>query len=312
MKIISQTTDFFLNEDTVTAIGKFDGIHRGHEKIINKMREYKNKGLKLCIFSFNINPIFFLNNKDQKVLTTNQEKRTVFEQLDIDYLIEFPIDKNTVAIPARSFVEDILLKRLRTKVIVCGEDLSFGHKGLGNTALLKEYENNGLLTVNIVDKEIYKGDVISSTRIREKILSAEMEEANNMLMLPYMFFGQVIPGRKIGRTLGMPTVNLSPDTNKLLPKNGVYYSSTRHMGLDHCSITNIGVRPTFEDNKTQNPMISVETYLYDFEKEIYGDKLLIFLHHYVRPEKKFISIEYLRSRLKADIEEGRKWHGKHI
>ncbi|MBQ7564808.1 MAG: riboflavin biosynthesis protein RibF [Lachnospiraceae bacterium] len=316
MKIIQDTTDFKLPWDSVVAIGKFDGIHKGHEKIIRRMNEYKKKGLRTVIFTFDQkSSVPFGKDRvlNDRVLTTKDEKRYIFDLLNIDCLIEFPFYEQTAAIPPRAFVEDILLSRLKAKAVVCGPDLSFGHKGAGNISLLREYEEDGGFQAFVVEKEQYKGEPISSSRIREEITACNIEEANRMLMLPYMFYGEVVHGKRLGRTLGMPTVNLLPKPEKLMPGSGVYYSRVRHMGLEYCSITNIGVKPTVvpRDGGTKK-VPGVETYIYNFDREIYGDELLVYIYHYVRPEKDFGSLEALKSGLLEDIEAGREWHKDHL
>lgn len=312
MIIIRDTTDFYLEKDTVAAIGKFDGIHRGHEKILRKMREYKAKGLKLAIFTFAVHPSGLLGN-EQKVITTREEKRRIFESFEVDYLIEFPFYEQTAAIPAATFIEDILISRMRVKTLVCGPDLRFGHKGTGDVKLLKKYEQEGSFSVFVVEKELYKAEVISSSRIRRKILSGSMEEANAMLVVPFMFYGEVVHGRKLGRTIGIPTVNLLPKEEKLMPKSGVYYSRVRHLDIEYRSVTNIGIKPTVvKQNGIEKTVKGVETYIYNFDQEIYGDELLVFIHHFVRPEMNFKSLKELQTAMQRDIDTGLTWHAQHL
>ncbi|MBR2276205.1 MAG: riboflavin kinase, partial [Lachnospiraceae bacterium] len=136
-------------------------------------------------------------------------------------------------------------------------------------------------------------------------------------MLPYMFYGEVVHGRKLGRTIGMPTVNLLPKPEKLLPESGVYYSRVRHLGIEYRSITNIGLKPTVSQKTSGSENGSacvpgVETYIYNFDREIYGDELLVYICHFVRPEKNFGSIEALKEGMRKDIEAGREWHRDHF
>ncbi len=336
MKIIEDTIDFKLKEKTAVAIGKFDGIHKGHGKIFRKLEEYKKNGLKTVIFTFDIPPsslipqrpserpvakgspedpfIPKLGEDSAKVLTTREEKRRIFKELSVDYLIEFPFNEKTAAISPETFIEDILLGQMNAVALVCGPDLSFGHKGRGNIDLLKRYESEGMLSICVVDKESYKGEAISSSRIRREVLCGDIEEANKMLLMPYMFYGMTVRGRQLGRTMGMPTVNLLPKSQKAVPKRGVYYSFVRYGGKDYRSITNIGIKPTISGNDAdKEPAIGIETFIYGFDKEeIYGEDILVFLLHYVRPEKDFGSIEALKAAINQDIEEGRNWHKAHL
>ena len=155
----------------------------------------------------------------------------------------------------------------------------------------------------------WKGEKISSSLIRRELSDGRIENANEMLMRPYLFYGEVVHGRKLGRTLGMPTVNLIPEAEKLLPPKGVYYSRVLHMGQEYRSITNLGCKPTIEGEK---PSFGVESYLYHFDEEIYGDFLYVSLYHYVREEMRFETVDALKAQMQQDIAAGEAWHRDHI
>ncbi|MCR4739881.1 MAG: bifunctional riboflavin kinase/FAD synthetase [Lachnospiraceae bacterium] len=315
MIIISNEADIRIGDSSkcAVAIGKFDGIHRGHEKLIRTLHKYREKGYKTAVFTFDIKPDCFLNNRESKVLTTVDEKRLIFSDLNIDYLIEFPFYEKTACISAESFLEDILMERLNCRAVVCGPDLSFGYKGRGNVDLIRSYAGSCGIIADVVEKVMYEGEPVSSSRIRDHIVKGEIEKANEMLLRPYMFYGTVVHGRKLGRTIGMPTVNLLPKPEKLMPKNGVYYSRVRHMGMEYRSITNIGSKPTIVKNGSKDEeVMGVETYIYNFNEEIYGDDLLVSLYHYVRGEKDFGSVESLKEHMGRDIRQGEEWHRQHI
>ena len=312
MQIISGRIDFKLPEDTVVAIGKFDGIHKGHGKILKKMLEYKKAGLKMAVLTFDVPPASVFYSADRHVLTTNVEKRRIFEELYVDYLIEFPFDEVTAAIPAESFVEDYLIGAMRMKAVVVGEDCSFGYKGLGNADLLRTLGEQYHYDTVVIKKIWQDNCEISSTNIRKYIENSEISRANTMLLYPFFFYGEVVHGRKIGRTLGMPTINMIPEACKLLPKSGVYFSTVKHMGREYKAITNIGSKPTVSDDGVALPVIGVETYIYNFDDEIYGDSLYVSLCEFLRPEKKFESVQALKEQMAKDIEKGRRWHKKNI
>lgn len=311
MITFSGTTDFQINEDTVVAIGKFDGVHRGHEKIFRTMLSYRSKGLKIAIFTFDTPPGSIISSADNSVLTTSIEKRLIFEDLGVDYLVEFPFYEKTAAISPEDFIDSILVDRMHAKAVVCGSDCRFGYKGRGNADLLKNYGKDSFETV-VVDKVFYKGDVISSTRIRKLISEGAIEEANDMLVSPYSVYGIVVHGKRLGRELGMPTVNVIPSQDKLLPPSGVYYSRVRHMGVEYRSITNIGRKPTVSEGKEGYPIRGVETYLYNFNREIYGDSLLVSLYHFSRDEMKFSGLDELKARMQKDIHDGESWHSHNL
>ncbi|HKM21928.1 MAG TPA: bifunctional riboflavin kinase/FAD synthetase [Lachnospiraceae bacterium] len=307
MMNITNTIDFHIEEETAVAIGKFDGIHKGHEKILQELLARKSKGLKTVVFTFDTPPTSVFYGKNQKVLTTNAEKRAMLESFGVDYLIEFPFYEETAAISAEAFIEDILVNRLHMKAIIAGTDCRFGHKGLGDRVLLQKYGELYQYETVIVTKELYQGQEISSSFIRGEIESGSMELANEMLMMPYSLIGEVVHGRKFGRTLGMPTVNLIPEEHKLLPPNGVYLSKVSCNGVLYDGITNIGCKPTV-DGDIKN---GVETYIYQFHQDVYGDVVVVSLLEYQRPEMKFPSVEDLKQQMQSDIVSGEQWHTKY-
>lgn len=304
---ITNTTDFHIEEETAVAIGKFDGIHKGHEKILRELLAKKSKGQKTAVFTFDTPPASVFYGKKQKILTTNIEKRAMLAGFGIDYLIEFPFHEKTAAISAEDFIEDILVQRLHMKSVIAGTDCRFGHKGLGNRELLRKYGETYHYDTVIVDKEFYMDEPISSSFIRSAIEEGSVETANEMLIYPYSLLGEVVHGRKFGRTLGMPTVNLIPEENKLLPPNGVYMSKVSCNGILYDGITNIGCKPTVNGD-IQN---GVETYLYRFNQDVYGDIVAVSLLAFIRPEMKFPSVEDLKQQMQTDIVSGERWHTKY-
>ena len=308
MQIIKDTINFRIDEPTVVTIGKFDGIHKGHALILENMLKYRKKGLKPVVFSFDLPVSRIIHGIDTKVLTTRQEKRYVFEQMGVDYLIEFPFNEMTASISAEEFIDDFLVESLNMKAIVMGRDCRFGHRGVGTPDMLARYAHNYGYEVKVIDKLMAGEERISSTRIREFIEKGDIASANELLIYPYFFYGTVVEGNKLGRQLGIPTVNLVPKESKLLPPNGVYFSQVELNGEKHKAITNIGRKPTLGGSST---MIGIETYIYDFDREIYGEELAVSLFEFVRPEMRFDSIEELKEQLDKDIAEGEKWHKNH-
>lgn len=302
MQLITGTTKFHIEAESIVAIGKFDGIHRGHQKLINQVLKGKELGLKAVLFTFDPPPASFFANKKLKELTTTQERRKRFEEMGIDVLIEFPLNEMTAAMAPEVFVERILVKSIHAKMIVAGTDLTFGYKGLGNDQLLMEMEKDYDYQVELIDKICDQGREISSTYIREEIEAGHMEKVKELLGDYYSVTGEVLHGNKIGRTIGMPTVNLTPPDGKILPPNGVYYSEVHWKENSYQGITNIGYKPTVSTEK----ILGVETYLYNFVEHIYGEQIVVKLLRYKRPEMKFESLEELKRQMQKDIEEGKK------
>ena len=301
MQIIEGKTAWKLDGKSAVAIGKFDGIHKGHQTLLSHILEQKEKGMKAVIFTFDPPASVFFGKGGEKELTTLTEKRAFFEGLGIDTLVEFPLNKETAAIPAEAFVRDILEGQMNAAYIAAGSDLSFGYKGSGNSALLEEMAGEFGYQVEIIDKLLYGDREISSTYVREAVETGDMQTAQALLGRPYSISGVVETGKKLGRRLGMPTVNLYPPEEKLLPPKGVYYSVILCQGKQYRGITNIGQKPTVNDT----PAISVESYLYDYSGDLYGEKITVQLLKFKRPEMKFDSVEALKAQMEKDVEDGR-------
>ena len=304
MQIISGQTQFNTQKPTAVAIGKFDGLHRGHRELLEEILAAKKEGLEAVVFTFDPSPTVFFSGKAMKVLTTREEKRLFFEKLGVDVLVEFPLNKETAATPPEVFIEEILHNSLQARLIVAGTDLSFGDKGKGNCALLEEKAQRFGYEVRIIEKLCRNDLPISSTRVREAIEQGDMEEAAQLLGSPYKIMGTVVHGRQIGRRIGFPTVNLMPEADKLLPPNGVYLARMECEKGIFWGLTNVGVKPTVET--AENPPMSVETYLYDFAADIYDHFVTLQLLSFIRKEQKFDGLDGLKAQLEKDILAGRE------
>lgn len=304
MKIICDTTEFQIEQKSAIAIGKFDGIHKGHMELLSHIIEMKKQKMAAVVFTFYPSAAVFFGQAKGAELTTRFEKRQLFEDMGIDILVEFPLNKETAATPPEEFVRKILADKMRAGYIVAGEDLSFGYKGLGNKELLMALAGECGYQVQIIDKVYYKDREISSTYVREEVEKGNMDMAARLLGRYYSFEGRVEEGNRLGRKLGMPTLNLYPDKEKLLPPKGVYYSRVRFGGCTYPGITNIGQKPTVNDTNT----VSVETYLYDFDKDMYGREIVTELLQFKRPEQRFGSVEELKAQMEKDIAQGKQFH----
>ena len=305
MHIIENTTEFQLDRPGAVAIGKFDGIHLGHQKLIQKIIEQKAKGYLATVFTFDTSAAAFFGG-EEKELTTREEKRIVFEKMGVDVLIEFPLNRETAATEPVEFVQRYLVSQMQAAYICAGTDLSFGRRGAGNYELLQQYADSYGYQVELIDKVRMDGEEVSSTRVREAVRTGQMEAAARMLGTPYSVSGTVEHGRRLGRTLGMPTANLLPEQDKLLPPNGVYYSKVLMGGRIYRSITNIGCKPTVSENH----IMGVETYLYDFAGDIYGKDITVQLLAFHRPEMKFDGVDSLKAQMQKDIAAGQIFSDK--
>ena len=296
MQIIAETTEFKIQEPTAVAIGKFDGIHLGHKKLLQNILQQKSQGMKSTIFTFDPTPAEFFSGKKQKELMTREEKREYFREMGIDYLIEFPMNVQTAATSPEDFVKIILGEKMHTRYITAGTDLSYGDRGLGGVELLQQLADEMGYQVEIVDKLCLGGREISSTYVREAVLQGDMELAATLLGRPYSIRGTVVHGNAVGRTIDTPTANLIPSGEKLLPPNGVYVSETLVEGKRYQGMTNIGCKPTIGERE----VYGVETNLFDVELDLYGKEIEVFLYKHTRPERKFAGLEELTGQLSRD------------
>ena len=296
MEYIKGRLDFHVAEPTVLSIGKFDGLHRGHELLMDYVFQKKKEGMKAVIFTFDVPPKKSLEQDAARVLTTNEEKMHLFEQIGIDYLIECPFTEEIMHMPAEEFLKKIV-EQLSIRCIVAGTDCSFGYQRRGDYRMLQKYAPEYHYEAQIVDKMQYEGRDISSTFIREEIAAGNMEKAELLLGYAYFVQGTVVHGNQIGRTIGIPTINLLPPQEKLLPPFGVYAARVEIDGKRYNGITNIGCKPTIAGD---NP-VGVETNLFDFYGDLYGKHAKVSLLKWVREEQKFQNVSELKVQMEKDI-----------
>ena len=302
MQIITRLEEMKLFSESAVAIGKFDGIHLGHRRLLSEIIAKKTKGMKAVVFTFNPSPGALFSKTKEKELTSVEEKRKVFENLGIDILIEFPLTYETAATPKEAFVKDILVEKLNAKYIAAGTDLSFGKNGEGNSSFLMEEGKKYGFHVEIIDKISYKGEIISSTLVRQAISEGNVKKAHFMLGNPYFVQGIVQKGNQLGRTIGFPTVNILPGEEKLLPPNGVYKTEVIVDNRIFEAITNVGCKPTVSDDG----QVFIESYLYNFRENIYGKQIEVNFLEFMRKEKKFGSLNELKEQLQKDMQLGQK------
>lgn len=296
MKYIKNTTEFLIEEPTVISLGKFDGIHRGHDLLLEQLMKKKEEGLAAVIFTFDVPPKKNLTQEETKVLTTNEEKMHMFESFGIDYLIECPFTEEVRNMEAEDFIQ-MLAKKLSVKCIVAGDDFCFGHNRRGNYQMLKDYAEKFSYEAIIFPKMKEDERDISSTYVREEITAGRIEMANKLLGYPYFVSGFVKHGNKIGRKIGFPTINLIPPEHKLLPAFGVYVTKVTIDGIVYPGVTNVGCKPTIEG---KNP-IGIETYILDFNQDVYEKQVIVTFMQRIREERKFPSLDELLEQVRCDV-----------
>ncbi|MDO4912313.1 MAG: bifunctional riboflavin kinase/FAD synthetase [Lactobacillus sp.] len=280
----------------VLALGFFDGVHKGHQEIINTARRQADKlHLSLMVMTFEQHPKeVCAQDKYFPYIDENSEKAAKMEKLGVDYLLFLNFDEKLRQLRPIQFVEEVL-ELLKPKVIVTGFDYTFGYKALGTTFQLREL-GLGKYDVITVAKKTYEDRKISSTRIRLLVQNGQMEEASELLGENYSISGTVVHGLRNGHKLGYPTLNLSWNQKKLLPKIGVYATLIKYNGKTYQAMTSIGSNPTVTDKKT----LFIESYLFDFDEDIYGEEITVEFLHFMRGQIKFSSLDGLKERLKLD------------
>ena len=309
MQIIQNQEKFILNHPTAVAIGKFDGVHVGHKKLLSEILKQKEQGFLACVFTFDPSPAVFFGKAPAGELTTKAEKRKLFEKMGVDILVEFPMNANTAQITPESFVSDVLVGMLNAKFVAAGEDVSFGDKGKGDARLLETMGVKlGYETV-LINKVCVQGREVSSTFVRECVEQGDMEKVSELLGMPYCIEGEVLHGHKLGRKLQMPTINMRPEEDKLLPPFGVYFSLVSIWDEEsgqmktYGGITNIGCKPTVENEK----VVGAETHIFDYDGDLYGQKVCVKLLKFHRPERRFADVGMLREELHKDSKICRKY-----
>lgn len=301
------TFDVQITGDTAVTLGKFDGMHRGHQKLLNDIKKKKAEGYQTVVFTFARPPMALLTGKPQRTLLVNEERREVLDKMKIDYLIEYPFNEVISHMLPECFVKEILVKQLHMKYLAAGKDFGFGYQRSGNTDLLKKLAPKYGYEITVMEKETDGIREISSTYIKEELNQGHIEKVNELLGRPFSVQGSIVHGKELGRKIGIPTINIFPPDEKLLPPKGVYCAKTEIDGQVYDGIANIGIKPTVTDQKR----MIIEVHLFDVCKQLYGKQAKVSLYNFVRPEYKFDSVELLKQQMKQDVAVGRQYFCKY-
>lgn len=299
--------------NAVITIGSFDGVHTGHQKILNRMKEVAAAiGGETVIITFFPHPRKVIASipGEVKILTTIREKKALLSEAGIDHLVVIPFNHNFAQSSAEDFVEQFLVKQFHPHTVIIGYDHRFGKNRTGDYHLLESMGNSLGFEVKEIDEQMLQESAISSTRIRQALLQHRVKDANELLGYPYFFEGIVIEGNRMGRTLGFPTANLQiAEEDKLIPGNGVYIvhvqlqdPANQGRTIERSGMMNIGIRPTI-DGKNR----VIEVHLFDWNGSIYGQTIRVELLEFIREEKKFDSPDALRNQIKNDEQSARAY-----
>lgn len=297
MKVISSISEYKNTSPTALSIGMFDGVHLGHQSIIKNLKKISDeKKLSSGLLTFWPHPRTIFNpNENLKLLNTLTEKTSLIENLGVDFLFLQSFNEDFRSLSADDFVKKILVDKLNVKYLIIGYDHRFGKDKKGDFNLLQKMATEFDFEVQQLDAIQLENQNISSTKIRNAIASGDFKSANDMLGYHYPLSGKVIHGKKIGRTIGYPTANISIDNIKLLPKKGAYIVEVWINNLFYKGMLSVGTNPTVSGTE-----LSVEVYILDFNKDIYDQDITIKFRDFLHEEIKFDGLEALIKKLDED------------
>ena len=298
MKRFNNINEFNCKKSTIITIGTFDGVHLGHQKILKKLNvEAENNGLESSVLTFFPHPRTVLNpDSSLKLINTIEERISLFKKSKIDNLIVHPFTKEFSELDSEDYVKNILVDQLKAKIVLIGYDHKFGKNRTADINNLKEYGIKYNFEVIEIKAEEINDIAISSTKIRNSIEEGDIQLSNSYLGYEFSFFGKVVKGNSIGKTLGFPTANIKIGTDlKLIPKNGVYLISTIINQKIIFGMMNIGIKPTTNENTK-----SIEVNLFDFNQDLYDTNITIYIKQFLREEIKFDSLNELKLQIEKD------------
>ncbi|MBR0086464.1 MAG: riboflavin biosynthesis protein RibF [Lachnospiraceae bacterium] len=292
METISDLEELSCPEGSYVTVGKFDGLHLGHRELIGGVLKARDKGHKAVVIRLKI------EKQQGESLLTEKETGDILEALGVDILAEIPLTEAFRDMPAETFIKDILAEKLQMKAFFCGEDFFFGKDRRGNIRLLEDLSAVYGFTLHVLPKKNGGAEAVSSSRIRTLLSDGAMHAVNALLGYRYFLEGEVVHGRHLATYLGFPTANVVPPAEKLLPPFGVYAVLAETGGKVYEGMANLGVKPTVTDEKA----VLLEVSLSGFSGNLYGKTLRTEFLEYIRPEKRFDSVDDLKHQLNLDFD----------
>ena len=285
---------------TVYALGFFDGVHKGHQALLEACRQLAERtGCTPGVMTFTSHPDTLVTGQTPKLINTEEERRRLIPDYGVDCITALPFDERLMNMPWQAFLEDLVVKGAAG--FVCGDDFRFGFRGEGTAGLLESFCKERGLVYQVVPGQMLDGIRVSSTHIRQLLEAGEMEQAVRFLGHPHYLSGTVISGRGLGHTIGIPTANIALPDSVICPKRGVYACKATVDGQEYLAVTNIGTRPTVGGHHT-----TVETWILDFAGDLYGKALTLRFYDFLRPEQKFGSLTQLQAEIQKNAAQTRK------
>ena len=288
-----------MTEKTIYALGFFDGVHLGHQALLSACRSLARRtGCKPGAVTFGTHPETLVAGNAPKLINTVSDRQRLLCAYGMEEIVVLPFDRTLMTTHWSDFLTQLI--QAGAAGFVCGSDFRFGARGNGTAKKLEAFCQSRDLPYAIVPQQLLDGIRISSTYIRQLLEQGEVEQANRFLGHPHALTGQVIHGRGLGHTIGIPTANLALPEELVRPKFGVYACTAVVEGAQYAAVTNIGIRPTVEGHH-----VTVESWLLDFEGDLYGKMITLCVHSFLRPEQKFASLEELKQQIQKDAEKTR-------
>lgn len=296
MILIDETFKGNFEQGTYVALGSFDGIHKGHLTLMNKVISIsKEKKALSMVYTFKNHPMTVVNNTiAPKLLIDNKKKQEIIENLGIDILCLETFDKKMMLLEPEDFIKE-LIERFNVRGLVVGFNYRFGHKNKGDLAMLEKLKKKYNFELYVMKAYQEESDVVSSSRIRKLIKDGELEMANELLGREFVLSGKIVDGKKLGRTIGFPTANLEVNEDMIIPEKAVYYTNVEYNGKIYKGITSVGNNPTVNGQNT-----TIETYILDFSEDIYEKSIKLYFLEKMREQVKFNCLDELKAQLEKD------------
>ena len=290
-----------MKKKTIYALGFFDGVHMGHTALLKECRRLADAhSCSAAAVTFSTHPDTLVLGKTPGLINTIEDRVQLLKAAGMDHVVVLPFDRKMQTMFWMDFL-DALVETYHAAGLVCGHDFRFGNGGEGNANLLQTYCLNNSMVCSVVPEQKLEGIPVSSTHIRKLLEEGQLPEANRFLGHPHVLTGEVVSGRKLGRTLGIPTANLSIPEDVVRLPFGVYACKAEVEGKAYIAVTNIGNRPTVGGHR-----VTVEPWLLDFEGDLYGKPLTLSFYHFLRPEQKFPSLDALKEEIGKNALQTRK------
>ena len=288
-------------EKKIFALGFFDGVHLGHQALLRACAAMAEEmGVDAAAVTFRNHPQSLFSNSIPPLITTLEDRTALLRRSGMAHVLALPVTEEVMSTPWRAFLEQLLESGARG--FVCGDDFRFGCKGEGTAEKLKSFCQEKGIPCRILGEQTVDGIRISSTHIRTLLEAGETETANRFLGHPHILSGAVVPGRQLGRTIGIPTANLRIPDGVLTPGFGVYACRVRFDGREYMAVTNVGNRPTVNGHH-----VTVEPWILDFSGDLYGKTITLEFHKFLRPERKFDSLEELKAAIAENARQTREY-----